>query len=591
MPTAFSIVRFSHPRQKLGDTARRQVEGSRAWCEANGYTLDESLRSRDVSAFRGKQTKVGALALALGAIQEGVIRPGSAIILESLDRLSRQNLDAAIELARDILKAGVDIVTTNPPRKYTRASLDSNYERMEMGMIFERAHEESKIKSYRIAEKWATRRGTARATGKGWGKLCPWWLAKVGDGYRIIEERAKVIRQIFEWKAAGHGAATVTKMVNGLEGIPLPSISPIWSSATVDNYLRTRTVLGEYQPHRIIEGKRVPDGDTVVGFYPAIVSLDLFHRVQASFAKSRPGRHPLDDAIINIFVGLLINGNDGLPVQLFTHSKQYKGERHIGRYLQSKGGRHCRNSDSVRIHYVAFERAFLNMVAEIDPEDFAPKDTTLHVEIAKVSGQHAEVKARIADLKAKYKTVGKGKGDILLEMILEADAERDQLADKLAVLQDEAANASTNAVSDIQALADKIKTVEPSEAKDLRVRIRSRISHLVERIIMYPELVGKNYLRHPKKLKVKVEVQFQDGSERFFVCNENGDLLDINLKGKLTEWSGREMLTLSADVPQEMPTGNFNIEVDPDDPEVFWLVPTDEPRDEEDGGLSTVIGK
>jgi DNA invertase Pin-like site-specific DNA recombinase len=525
MPVAFSIVRFSHPRQKLGDTARRQVEGSRAWCQANGYTLDESLRARDVSAFRGKQTKVGALALALGAIQEGVIRPGSAIILESLDRLSRQNLDAAIELARDILKTGVDIVTTNPPRKYTRASLDSNYERMEMGMIFERAHEESSIKSYRIAEKWATRRETARVTGKGWGKLCPWWLKKVDAGYEVIEERAAVIRQIFEWKAAGYGAATVTKMVNGLKDIPLPQNGSIWSSATINNYLRTRTVLGEYQPHKIIEGKRVPEGDPVVAFYPAVIDLDLFHRTQASFAKIKPGRHTLDDAVLNVFVGLLINGNDGLPVQLFTHSKTYKGERFIGRYLQSKGGRHCRDSDSVRIHYVAFERAFLSMVSEINPEDFVPKDSNLQKAIADVSGQHAEVLARIADLKAKFKAVGKGKGDILLEMILDADSERAQLADKLAVLQDEVANASTNAVSDLQALADKLKTVEPFAAKDLRVRIRSRISHLVERIIMYPILVGKNFLRCPKKLNVRVLVRFLDDTYRVFTCDQDGVLI------------------------------------------------------------------
>jgi len=43
MPIAVSYIRFSTPKQSLGDSLRRQLEHTRAYCAAHGLTLDEDL--------------------------------------------------------------------------------------------------------------------------------------------------------------------------------------------------------------------------------------------------------------------------------------------------------------------------------------------------------------------------------------------------------------------------------------------------------------------------------------------------------------------------------------------------------------------
>lgn len=42
MPRAISYARFSHPKQALGDSLRRQLDATRAYCAEAGLTLDEA---------------------------------------------------------------------------------------------------------------------------------------------------------------------------------------------------------------------------------------------------------------------------------------------------------------------------------------------------------------------------------------------------------------------------------------------------------------------------------------------------------------------------------------------------------------------
>jgi len=93
---AYSYLRFSTKEQALGDSERRQVDACRAYCAKNNLTLDESLRDPGVSAFRGKHARVGALAKFLDAIQAGKVEQGSLLIVEALDRLSREEVMAAL---------------------------------------------------------------------------------------------------------------------------------------------------------------------------------------------------------------------------------------------------------------------------------------------------------------------------------------------------------------------------------------------------------------------------------------------------------------------------------------------------------------
>src|SRR5262245_35717831 len=148
MKRAYSLIRFSSWKQAQGQTRRRQAEWSAAWCAQHKYQLDESLRwDKPVSAFRGANRNTGALAAFLEMVQVGRVAPGSVLLVESLDRLSREQVDEAFVLFQGILKAGIDIVTREPERRYTKQSVGDIIGILEPLVIMARANEESKIKS------------------------------------------------------------------------------------------------------------------------------------------------------------------------------------------------------------------------------------------------------------------------------------------------------------------------------------------------------------------------------------------------------------------------------------------------------------
>lgn len=112
-PRVYSYIRFSTPEQLKGDSLRRQLKMSEDWCERNGCTLDHSLKLHDlgVSAFKGRNATHGKLAAFLDAVDQGRVPKGSVLLVESLDRLTRNQVGEALELFLGILRRGIRIVT------------------------------------------------------------------------------------------------------------------------------------------------------------------------------------------------------------------------------------------------------------------------------------------------------------------------------------------------------------------------------------------------------------------------------------------------------------------------------------------------
>ena len=75
-----------------------------------------------VSAFRGKNRKTGNLAAFLRKIERGEVLKGSILLLESLDRLSREELEESFDLLRSIVRAGVEVHTISD-RQVTRRGI------------------------------------------------------------------------------------------------------------------------------------------------------------------------------------------------------------------------------------------------------------------------------------------------------------------------------------------------------------------------------------------------------------------------------------------------------------------------------------
>src|SRR4051812_27476179 len=94
----YSYVRFSSVKQAQGSGQRRQEDAAAEWCRARGLELVRDYQDLGVSGFKGRNATEGALAAFLRAIEAGLVPNGATLLVENLDRLSRQQVNRAVEL-------------------------------------------------------------------------------------------------------------------------------------------------------------------------------------------------------------------------------------------------------------------------------------------------------------------------------------------------------------------------------------------------------------------------------------------------------------------------------------------------------------
>lgn len=279
---AYSYLRFSTPEQAMGDSRRRQSALAEDYARRHGLLLDKGLNFRDlgVSAFRGKNAREGGLRSFLDAVDHGLVPANSYLLVESLDRLSRDQILEAQSLFLQIVTAGVTIVTLMDQRSYSVASLNSNPTDLIISLVYMmRANEESQTKSVRLRAAWAARRD--RPGNRYHGGQCPAWLRSNADrtGYEIIPDRAAIVQRIFRESLDGTGLQTIARRLNE-EGVPMMGRGnqrgKMWQRALIRHLLITDLVVGTYTPCRydLVGGKaRYVPLEPKPGYYPAIVSL------------------------------------------------------------------------------------------------------------------------------------------------------------------------------------------------------------------------------------------------------------------------------------------------------------------------------
>ena len=225
MTKAYSYLRCSTPEQLRGDSFRRQAEASVRYAAENGLQLDNTLDLNDggISAFRGANRDAG-LGRFLRAVESGIVPQGSYLLVESLDRLSRQTARKALRTLEEIVEAGITVVTLSDRAVYTLEAIDNDpLALMRALLVMMRAHEESSLKSVRVTRAWAAKRDRARKSGQAMTKRCPGWL-EIRDGrYVAIPARAKIVRWLFAQAIAGRGKRALAAELNREK-------TPIWGS-------------------------------------------------------------------------------------------------------------------------------------------------------------------------------------------------------------------------------------------------------------------------------------------------------------------------------------------------------------------------
>ncbi|KAA9385699.1 recombinase family protein [Neorhizobium galegae] len=394
---AYSYIRMSTEIQLRGDSLRRQSEASRTYAAENDLELVEDFKLEDIgiSAFHGRNVEDGSLGRFLSLVQNGQIPCGSFLLVESLDRISRQSSVAATTLFLQILKAGVNIVTLVDKHVYRAGSADF-IDIIQSVLIMSRAHEESKTKSMRVGAAWENKR--QGISDRKLTRMCPSWLELNGDrkSFRLMPDRVEIVRAIFNEASTGKGSYQIARALNKV-CVPPFGRGDGWHESFISKLLTSRAVLGEFQPHRLVAGKRHPEGTPIKDYFPRIVSDELFALVGTGrISRKNRGSGRKGRSNINLFSGVATCGYCGAKMRIIDKGAKPKGGIYLGCENARRGAR-CRASLWLLEH---LETAFLRFVSELDLSSLISERSPHHLDRL---AQEASLAALNLELARKFK--------------------------------------------------------------------------------------------------------------------------------------------------------------------------------------------
>jgi DNA invertase Pin-like site-specific DNA recombinase len=497
-PIAFSYIRFSTPEQKKGDSLRRQTKAAADWCERNNVRLDTSRTYHDLgkSAYLGDHRSNPdryRLAAFLKLAEEGKIRAGSYLIIESLDRLTREHVRAGLMLCLGLIEKGIRIVQLSP----SELVYDEKSDEMSlMLMIVElsRGHRESKRKSDLSGPAWRKKKEGARKGSIVTERLPAWVTIKDGR-LTLIPERAATVKQIFYLAATGYGTPSIVAKLNR-DKVPPIGKTGKWVRGYVGTILRDRRAIGEYQPRK--GKKRVPDGEPVKDYFPAVVSEKEFFAARSGASERGQLRGRLGTQFINVFAGLLKNAREGDAY--FLTQRIEKQRNFVLITANSQEG----ISPCFSFPYLVFERAILSLLAEINPGEILGRDQGDN-EVVELSGELATVDVKITELEAEL--LG---GDVpsVARVLRTLEERKRDLVARLADARAKLAHPLAESWGECLSLSSALdKAPDPEDA---RLRLRSALRRVVDQIFL---------LVVPRRLErmAAVQIFFKGGGRRDYL--------------------------------------------------------------------------
>jgi DNA invertase Pin-like site-specific DNA recombinase len=431
---AYSYIRFSLPSQSKGHSYQRQLEDCEAYCTEHGLDLasEPEYRFLDAgrSAYKGEHVgEKGQLARFMRLVEDGTIAPGSTLIVESLDRLSRQEVTLALPWFMKLLAAGIRVVTLKDEKVYEGSATEDLILSI---FMFARGHDESSTKARRLARKFQQKREKARTELKPMGKVCPMWLRLKddGSGYEEVPLYVEAVRRIFALRLEGWGKQKIARALNA-EAVPTfkdrQGVKG-WGVSSVHHVVRNRAVLGEWQPYTKTldpkRKKREPVGQAIPDYFPAVISEDVFNRAQAAERAQAEAGVTKQSPNFNVWYGVGKCLHCGSPMHLVNKGTSKKSKAKGTAYIECSVGRKkvpgvCESYRLIRLD--DSEQVFRLILARLDSMALV-KDSggKLSKELGAVEGKLIEKRTAHGELKALLKH--KRTAD-LLDLVEEAASE------------------------------------------------------------------------------------------------------------------------------------------------------------------------
>lgn len=411
---AISYLRLSTDAQLQGSSVARQTKLAQDYCLENNLELVEELQDIGLSGYSGAHRSKGQLGLFFEGIKNGIISKDTVLIVENLDRLSRQDPFTAMKQFMELLEHGIELHTLFDRQIYTQESVGNNMSQMFMSIgQMMRAYDESQTKSKRVSAAWAKKRETISE--KLLTSRSPNWIDVVYDkqgkpvSFKINEEEAKTVRAIFDLSINQNmGSMAITKHIN-----QHPELYPKtkshktnkaggWGESYVKKIMNSINAYGAFQPRVKINGKFVSDGSLIKDYYPAVISEETFLLNQERIRQRKNnGRGRQGDDFPNLFHGLLKCKSCGNGVRFINKGNGPKG----GTFLQCSAAKQKRAScEALALRYEPFEELFFMVLQDVDFQrafysvDYKKQELELEEKFAMISNETKELDRKISSL-------------------------------------------------------------------------------------------------------------------------------------------------------------------------------------------------
>ncbi|MEG3135641.1 recombinase family protein [Rouxiella sp. T17] len=268
-----------------------------------------------LSAWKNKNILDGQLAEFIIKVKAGEIGEDDALIIYSLDRLSRRSSwdETTIQM---LVSHGVEIHDVSTPVVLNK---NDSMSKIIMELIITRGNNESKIKSERSIAGWSKRLQETVETGTIFTKKLPRWLTANNDEYKVLEHEAEIIKRIFREYINGMTSPMIARRLNE-EGIKSTGTS-LWRPNTVTKLIKDERLRGNLVREKIT---------LIPNVFPKVIDDELFvlaNRILSTNAigkKGRPRENNQTREVNNIITGFVRCGKCGSRVTTSTNGRGVK---------------------------------------------------------------------------------------------------------------------------------------------------------------------------------------------------------------------------------------------------------------------------
>lgn len=494
MTKAYSYIRMSTSQQLRGDSLRRQTERAEQFCREHGLDLDTTFKLQDIgfSAFTGDHIENGSLGHFLRAVRAGQIEPGSFLVIEAHDRLSRMVPRRALPVFLDILNAKISIAVLSEGRIFHPES-DNQFELIEVLSRMSLSHAESQQKSDRGRRTWAQKRKNMAS--RILTKLAPGWVTPKADlsGFDLVPPRVEIVKLIFNLAYdSGMGSYSIARELNRRQLRTFGRAVRGWQKSSVQKILNSKAVIGEYEPQRKEGARRISTGQVLSNYFPPIIDPSIFHAVQHKRkTRATVGGGRIGNGVSNLFTKLARCGYCQGPMHMID-----RGERGGGKFLVCDYARRSHQCRTATWPYGDFEASVISFVTEINAARLTGE--LVHTdELAQLRKETDAAKGLLLDLTARRARVFElltlsTATDHLREQYLQADRQVAEAEANVQALDQRARELRTQNTAFSGGSDDLLKLLGESNpdkqvhAAELRHRLRSAFRDLVDAILVYP---------------------------------------------------------------------------------------------------------